>query len=127
MTIFPGRQMVPGQADYYYPNDQSTRLVWYHDHAHGITRINAYAGLASGYLILDPAQETAWRRRFHRIASTIPLVVQDKVFVDPSYHRSYGPDLGAGPTVTLGSLWYEHVYDPAAFRLLKGGRLSYPA
>ena len=46
-----GQAMVPGQADYYYPNDQSTRLVWYHDHAHGITRLNAYAGVASGYLI----------------------------------------------------------------------------
>ena len=45
--------MQPGQADYFYPNDQSTRLGWYHDHAHGITRINAYSGLASGYLILD--------------------------------------------------------------------------
>ena len=44
--------MVPGQADYFYPNDQSARLVWYHDHAHGITRLNAYAGIASAYL--DP-------------------------------------------------------------------------
>ena len=42
-----------GQADYYYPNNQSTRLQWYHDHALGITRLNAYAGIASGYLLQD--------------------------------------------------------------------------
>ena len=33
----PGTPMLPGQADYFYGNDQSTRLMWYHDHAHGIT------------------------------------------------------------------------------------------
>jgi len=53
----PGNPLLAGQADYFYPNDQSTRLMWYHDHAFGTTRINAYAGLATGYLCLDPAQE----------------------------------------------------------------------
>jgi len=32
-------------------------LLWYHDHAFGITRTNAYAGLATGYVITDPAAE----------------------------------------------------------------------
>ncbi|HEY1272415.1 MAG TPA: twin-arginine translocation signal domain-containing protein, partial [Terriglobales bacterium] len=36
----------PGTANYYYPNSQSARLVWYHDHALGTTRLNAYSGLA---------------------------------------------------------------------------------
>ena len=31
----------------------SARLVWYHDHAHDITRLNAYAGIASAYIIRD--------------------------------------------------------------------------
>ena len=35
----PGNPILPSQADYYYPNEQSTRLGWYHDHAYGITRI----------------------------------------------------------------------------------------
>src|SRR5262249_34824192 len=30
----------------YYPNQQSSRLMWYHDHSIGITRPNAYAGIA---------------------------------------------------------------------------------
>lgn len=43
----PGMPMQPGCFNYYYPNAQSARLMWYHDHAHDITRINAYAGLAT--------------------------------------------------------------------------------
>ena len=33
--------------------DQSARLVWYHDHAIGITRTNAYSGIASALVITD--------------------------------------------------------------------------
>src|SRR5205085_6264516 len=40
-------------AEYYYPMKQSARLLWYHDHAWGITRVNAYAGIASALLIRD--------------------------------------------------------------------------
>ncbi len=40
----PGTNPPAGTATYYYPMDQSARLVWYHDHAIGITRTNAYAG-----------------------------------------------------------------------------------
>src|SRR5689334_10002875 len=43
----------PGTADYFYPNNQSARMLWYHDHAFGITRLNAYAGIATAYLITD--------------------------------------------------------------------------
>ena len=39
------------EAEYYYPNNQSARLVWYHDHALGTTRLNAYLGIASAYVI----------------------------------------------------------------------------
>ncbi len=49
----PGTNPKSGTATYYYPNDQSARLVWYHDHAIGITRLNAYAGIASAYIITD--------------------------------------------------------------------------
>ena len=94
-TFPAGLPMVPGQADYFYPNDQSTRLMWYHDHAHGITRLNAYAGLATGYLILDPVQEAALAR-------------QDTLACQHGAARFPGQDL---PTQTA-SLCYESVYDP---------------
>ena len=43
----------PDEAEYYYPNNQGARLVWYHDHSIGTTRLNAYAGIASAYVIYD--------------------------------------------------------------------------
>ena len=47
-----GAGKVPGTAGdgmgtYYYPNGQSSRLMFYHDHAYGITRLNVYAGIAA--------------------------------------------------------------------------------
>jgi len=46
----------PGQSkDYYYPNAQPVRTLWYHDHAIGITAVNAYFGQAGFYLLEDPA------------------------------------------------------------------------
>ena len=35
------------------PTTRAPGFVWYHDHAFGITRINAYAGVASAYIIRD--------------------------------------------------------------------------
>jgi spore coat protein A, manganese oxidase len=73
----------PGVADYYYPNNQSERLVWYHDHAMGITRLNAYAGMAAGYLITDPvigAMSSGDSPVIPPLAYTIPLIIQDKTF-----------------------------------------------
>ena len=118
----PGLPMLPGQADFYYPNNQSSRLMWYHDHAHGITRLNAYAGLASGYLIIDPAQD-AKLSSLPGIPSTLPLIFQDKTFVDPATIITTDPTWSwvARPDVqNLGNLWYEHIYDPKEFRLLRG-------
>ena len=36
-----------------YENDQQATLLWYHDHAMGITRYNVYAGLAGLWIIRD--------------------------------------------------------------------------
>jgi spore coat protein A len=44
-VLRPGETVPDDEAEYYYPNDQSARLMWYHDHAWGITRLNAYAGI----------------------------------------------------------------------------------
>ncbi|XMA14428.1 hypothetical protein WAI453_007219 [Rhynchosporium graminicola] len=47
----------PGQyKDYYYPNAQPERTLWYHDHAIGETAVNAYFGQAGFYILKDPAK-----------------------------------------------------------------------
>ena len=129
--------MAPGQADYYYPNNQSTRLMWYHDHAWGITRLNAYAGIASGYLCVDLANDAArLTANVPPYADMIPLVWQDKSFVSgtPGNPLAVPPTLPTGTFLTdptwadvtrpdvqaPGSLWYEHTYNPKLFALGKG-------
>lgn len=42
--------------DYYYPNGQNARTLWYHDHAIDHTAENAYFGQA-GFYILQDAEE----------------------------------------------------------------------
>lgn len=43
--------------DYYYPNYQSARTLWYHDHAIHVTSLNAYQGQAGLYILYDPVEE----------------------------------------------------------------------
>jgi FtsP/CotA-like multicopper oxidase with cupredoxin domain len=75
----------PGSMTFFYTNQQSARLMFYHDHAYGITRLNVYAGEAAGYLLLDPT-DLAWMGNgtVPPLADTIPLVIQDKTFVPPN-------------------------------------------
>lgn len=41
-----------------YPNHQRGSLLWYHDHAMGITRLNVYAGLAGMYILRDEHEKS---------------------------------------------------------------------
>ena len=51
---YPESWFVPGRgARYYYPNRQDAAMLWYHDHALGITRLNVYAGLYGMFIIRD--------------------------------------------------------------------------
>ncbi len=102
-----------GKAEYYYGNHQSARLMWYHEHAHDFTRLNAYAGVASGYVLRDAFENTLIGNKVLPglgTAAEIPLIFQDKVFVGDDIA---GKDpLWPGPS-TKGSLWYPHEYtDP---------------
>ena len=125
----------PGRQTFFWTNQQSARLLFYHDHAWGITRLNVYAGMAAGYLIQDPVElamvagGTVNGRTYNAgtIPSVqIPLVIQDKTFVDgnpssPTYVMSTDPTWAWGsnpakPVTTnpqTGDLWWPHVYMPA--------------
>jgi len=44
----------PGQSKLHiYPNAQQAATLWYHDHSCGVTRLNAYAGIAGFYILID--------------------------------------------------------------------------
>ncbi len=49
--------LATGSLTFYYNNEQSARLMFYHDHSYGITRLNVYAGEAAGYLLTDQVED----------------------------------------------------------------------
>jgi spore coat protein A, manganese oxidase len=108
----PGFPVRPGTGSYYYPNDQSARLAWYHDHAIGITRLSAYAGIASAYIIVDDFEIGLVGSGLLPDLVGVPLVIQDKGFV-PSNILTQDPAWAWGAP---GDLWYPHTYEANALR-----------
>jgi FtsP/CotA-like multicopper oxidase with cupredoxin domain len=134
MPVSPG-----GSVTLYYTNAQSARLMFYHDHADGETRLNVYDGLAAGYILQD-AVETALISGGAGVgaygtvtvpaggvipATEIPLIIQDKTFVPDtttSYTNANGtfasqlaaqdPTWDTTKWGGTGSLWEPHVYMP---------------
>ena len=122
-----------GATTLYYTNTQSARLMFYHDHSYGITRLNVYAGEAAPYIIRDTVEKdlingtnvSGVNPGGVKIPSgkyEIPLVIQDRTFVDATTILQDDPTWAWGtekytpgtPYVpTTGDLWYPHVYSPA--------------
>ena len=71
----PGTTAAGNEAVYRYPNTQEGSPIWFHDHTLGATRLNVYAGLAGGYLVLDPANDPQ-----NLPEGPIPLIIQDRMF-----------------------------------------------
>ncbi len=132
---------VPGQTRrYYYPNVQPSSLIWYHDHAMGITRLNVYAGLAGGYLIKDDVDAS-----LNLPAGTyeIPLIIQDKMFLadgsgsidymgggtppNPSVHPTWFPEFFGDVVLVNGVVWPFLNVEPRKYRfhLLNGSQARF--
>jgi len=129
-----------GMATFYYPNQQSARLMFYHDHAYGITRLNVYAGEAAGYLLTDPVEDdlidgtnvsgifgagTPYKvlpdqgtpAGVYRYG--IPLIIQDKAFVNDGSTPPGAGFAATGATATASTsavdpLW--NIYVPGSAR-----------
>ena len=122
-----------GAMTFYYPNAQSGRLMFYHDHALGITRLNVYVGEAAGYLLVDPTEDTLAAAGVPGTIGTsagttdlghlLPLVIQDRTYVwgTPSNTTTLAPATGTFAVDPLwnpaqwggaGNFWFPHVYMP---------------
>lgn len=151
-----------GMGTLYWSNQQSQRLMFFHDHAYGITRLNVYAGMAAGYLLHDQVEDDM-------IAGTnvsgafgtaglagpvlpnlgpayiwgIPLIIQDRSFVNDATVTSPAPPAGAcrdvsgnpitciptSPTLTTDPLWSKQVPStcgPTATSACTGGNFWFP-
>ena len=102
----------PGSMTFYYTNQQSARLMFYHDHAYGITRLTVYSGQAAGYLIEDPIEKNLVAAGIIP-SDQIPLIIQDKTFVPkPEQLAAQDPTWDSAKYGGQGSLWFPHVYMP---------------
>ncbi|MBV8207327.1 MAG: choice-of-anchor D domain-containing protein [Acidobacteria bacterium] len=127
-----------GLGTYYWTNQQSQRLMFYHDHAYGITRLNVYGGMAAGYLLHDQVEDDmiAGTNASGAFSPTpgsgvlpnlpapytwgIPLVIQDKSFVNDGSNPNNVPNPTSATTTTdpkwiwggAGNLWFPHEYMP---------------
>ena len=124
-----------GCSTFYYTNQQSARLMFYHDHSWGETRLNVYAGESAGYFITDDTEKSLVSSgAIPGAGDTIPLFLQDKTFVPKDAQlfdtkkTTFLPDgttkteitnYGQDPTWDksrwggYGNFWYQHVYMPA--------------
>jgi FtsP/CotA-like multicopper oxidase with cupredoxin domain len=108
-----------GSATYYYTNQQSARLMFYHDHTYGMTRLNVYAGEAAGYIVTDSVEDglisagTIPGKGDGVYGYGIPLILQDKTFVpDPVKLALEDPTWDKTKWGDTGDLWFPHVYMP---------------
>jgi len=115
-----------GMQTLYYTNAQTARLMFYHDHSYGITRLNVYVGEAAAYLLTDQVEQdliegtnvSGVNPGLEKLLPElgIPLVIQDKTFVDANTILNTDPTWTWGTTPgtpNTGDLWYPHVYVPA--------------
>lgn len=120
---FPSADPIPNNGFVYnYPNRQEASALIFHDHILDNLRLNLYAGIASGYVIEDPAIipkdatgvwvsnaitsppinscETASKKclstNLPGSAEIVPVVIQDRIF-DTKGHCS------GRPTATVAS------------------------
>lgn len=75
---YPENWYVPGKsAVCHYPNRQDAAMLWYHDHALGINRLNVFAGLLGTFFVRDGFEDSL---NLPRDQYEIPLVIYDRIF-----------------------------------------------
>ena len=131
---YPEEWFVPGKsAMCHYPNHQDACLLWYHDHAMGINRLNIYAGLLGLYIIRDETEDALGLPRGER---EIPLVLCDRAFttegqlsyeVSPDPAAPWVPEIYGNSTLVNGMLFPYLDVQPALyrFRVLNGSNAQF--
>ncbi|KAK7184048.1 multicopper oxidase [Paraphaeosphaeria sporulosa] len=104
--------------DYYYPNYQSARFLWYHDHAIHWTAENAYFGQAGAYLITDPEEDQLGLPSGYG-KQDIPLVLSSKQYnSDGTLFSTQGETKSLwGDVIHVnGQPWPFHNVEPRKYR-----------
>ena len=121
---YPEDWFVPGKsALYYYPNQQEAAMLWYHDHAMGINRLNIYAGLLGTYFIRDAVEDAL---NLPRGKYEIPLVIYDRLLttegqlfypVSDKPNAPWVPEVFGDAMLVNGKLFPYFEVEPRRYRL----------
>jgi len=74
---YPEAWFVPGKSGTcFYPNRQDAALLFYHDHAMGINRLNIYAGLQGLFVVRDQVEDSL---NLPKGRHEVPLLIFDRM------------------------------------------------
>jgi spore coat protein A, manganese oxidase len=126
---YPEDWIVPGKSSlYYYPNQQDAAMLWYHDHALGINRLNVYAGLLGAFFIRDSVEDAL---NLPRGKYELPLIVFDRLLthqgqllypISPDPQSPWVPEVFGNAILVNGKLFPHLDVEPRRyrFRVLNG-------
>ena len=126
---YPENWFVPGKsAVCHYPNQQDAAMLWYHDHALGINRLNVFAGLFGAFFVRDEFEDSL---NLPRGKYEIPLVFCDRIFdldsqlnypVDPDSKSPWVPEVFGDAILVNGKIYPYLEVEPRKyrFRVLNG-------
>lgn len=121
---YPEDWYVPGKSrTSYYPNGQDGAMLWYHDHALGITRLNVYAGLFGAYFVRDDAEAAL---NLPRGKYEIPLILYDRKIDSrgqlyypnsPIFYQPWVPEFYGDTILANGKLFPYLTVEPRKYRI----------
>jgi spore coat protein A len=117
----------------HYPNHQDAAMLWYHDHALGINRLNVFAGLLGAFFVRDEFEDGL---DLPRGEYEIPLVIYDRIFdlhaqlnypVSDDAKKPWTPDVFGDAFIVNGKLFPYLEVEPRKyrFRLLNGANARF--
>lgn len=121
---YPENWTVPGQSQTcFYPSAQHGALLFYHDHAMGINRLNIYAGLQGFFIVRDPREDAL---NLPSGPYEIPLTISDRLItrdgqllypVSPDPQSPWVPEVFGDAILANGKLLPYHDVEPRRYRL----------
>jgi spore coat protein A len=131
---YPEDWIVPGKSSlYYYPNQQDAAMLWYHDHALGINRLNVYAGLLGTFFIRDCVEDAL---NLPKGKYELPLILYDRLLthggqllypVSPDPQSPWVPEIFGNAILVNGKLFPYLEVEPRKyrFRVLNGSNARF--
>jgi spore coat protein A len=120
---YPEDWIVPGKSSlYYYPNQQNAAMLWYHDHALGINRLNVYAGLLGTFFIRDGVEDAL---NLPKGKFEVPLILYDRLLtregqlfypVSPDPQSPWIPEIMGNAMLVNGKLFPYLEVEPRRYR-----------